>query len=112
MGSAGDSAGSASVAERSPGLRAVNLLPRRRRGGGAATLVDDLAAEGFRNVAVRSGLPLARYDADGIHAQFGELFTQVAKLSETHATPWGTAQAFVYRFCSRAPAARPGGRES
>lgn len=56
------------------------------------------------------GCSQCRCDAAGIHAQFGELFTQAAKLSERHATPWGPAQSFVYCFCSEAPTARQGKR--
>ncbi|MCP4499034.1 MAG: class I SAM-dependent methyltransferase [Deltaproteobacteria bacterium] len=48
-----------------------------------------------------SGLPVARYDADGIHAVFGDTFTKLAEASEHHETPWGSAQSFVYCFCRR-----------
>ena len=49
-----------------------------------------------------SGLPVARYDAAGIHAVFGDAFVKVDEASEVHATPWGSSQAFVYCFCRRA----------
>ena len=49
-----------------------------------------------------SGLPVARYDAEGIHAVFGELFSKVGEAAEMHETPWGGAQSFVYCFCRRA----------
>lgn len=49
-----------------------------------------------------SGLPVVRYDADGIHAVFGDVFTKVGDAAEQHETPWGSAQAFVYCFCRRA----------
>ena len=48
-----------------------------------------------------SGLPVARYDAAGIHAVFGELFDKIGEASEMHRTPWGGAQSFVYCFCRR-----------
>jgi SAM-dependent methyltransferase len=48
-----------------------------------------------------SGLPVARYDAAGIHAVFGDTFTKIGHASEQHATPWGSAQSFVYCFCRR-----------
>jgi len=46
-----------------------------------------------------SGLPVARYNAEGIHLQFGEKFRQVGGDKETHHTPWGTEQEFVYCYC-------------
>ena len=48
-----------------------------------------------------SGLPVARYDAAGIHAVFGDVFTKIGQASEQHATPWGSVQSFVYCFCRR-----------
>ncbi len=48
-----------------------------------------------------SGLPVARYDAAGIHAVFGDVFEKLGEATETHQTPWGSAQAFVYCFCRR-----------
>jgi ubiquinone/menaquinone biosynthesis C-methylase UbiE len=46
-----------------------------------------------------SGLPVARYDADGIHGVFGDAFDQVGDAAEKHETPWGSTQSFVYCFC-------------
>jgi SAM-dependent methyltransferase len=37
-----------------------------------------------------SGLPVARYDAAGIHAVFGEAFAKVGEATELHQTPWGS----------------------
>jgi len=48
-----------------------------------------------------SGLPVARYDAGGIHAVFGATFEKVGEATEQHDTPWGSQQAFVYCFCRR-----------
>jgi len=48
-----------------------------------------------------SGLPVARYDAAGIHAEFGDVFEQVGAATEQHQTPWGSAQSFVYCLCRR-----------
>jgi SAM-dependent methyltransferase len=50
-----------------------------------------------------SGLPVVRYDAEGIHGIFGDLFEKVGDASELHETPWGTAQSFVYCLCRRRP---------
>jgi len=46
-----------------------------------------------------SGLPVARYSADGIHAQFGTEFRKVGSDDEIHHTPWGSEQEFVYCYC-------------
>jgi ubiquinone/menaquinone biosynthesis C-methylase UbiE len=46
-----------------------------------------------------SGLPVVRYTADGIHDQFGGQFVKVGSESETHQTPSGVEQEFVYCFC-------------
>jgi SAM-dependent methyltransferase len=46
-----------------------------------------------------SGLPIARYSADGLHREFGERFTKVGSETEIHQTPWGAEQEFVYCYC-------------
>ena len=46
-----------------------------------------------------SGLPVVRYSAEGIHGQFGSEFRKVGSESETHHTPWGSEQEFVYCYC-------------
>ena len=46
-----------------------------------------------------SGLPVMRYSAEGIHDQFGGEFRKVASCSESHLTPWGSEQEFVYCYC-------------
>ena len=48
-----------------------------------------------------SGLPVTRYDADGIHQVFGDAFDKIGEASEQHETPFGTEQSFVYCFCRR-----------
>lgn len=48
-----------------------------------------------------SGLPVARYEASGIHAVFGAAFQKVGDAAEHHETPWGSVQSFVYCFCRR-----------
>ena len=45
-----------------------------------------------------SGLDIVRYSAEGLHAEFGDLFTKVASKTEIHTTPWGTEQEFVYCY--------------
>jgi ubiquinone/menaquinone biosynthesis C-methylase UbiE len=43
-----------------------------------------------------SGLPVSRYSAAELEAEFGEAFTLVRHEKEAHATPFGTTQQFVY----------------
>ena len=43
-----------------------------------------------------SGLPVRRYDADALHAELGSNFERVAEATETHTTPTGARQEFVY----------------
>jgi SAM-dependent methyltransferase len=49
-----------------------------------------------------SGLDVVRYDADGLHAEFGAPFQKIRSVTESHATPWGSEQEFVYCYCRRA----------
>jgi len=46
-----------------------------------------------------SGLEVMRYGADEIHAEFGRPFKKISDCSETHRTPWGSEQEFVYCYC-------------
>jgi 2-polyprenyl-3-methyl-5-hydroxy-6-metoxy-1,4-benzoquinol methylase len=46
-----------------------------------------------------SGLPVARYSAEGIHDQFGTAFRKVGSDTEIHHTPWGSEQEFVSCYC-------------
>jgi hypothetical protein len=46
-----------------------------------------------------SGLSVVRYTPEGIHDQFGGQFLKVGSDSETHQTPWGSEQEFVYCYC-------------
>lgn len=48
-----------------------------------------------------SGLPVRRYDAASLHAEFGEQFQRLDDSLAVHATPWGTPQQFVYCLCRR-----------
>ncbi len=48
-----------------------------------------------------SGLPVSRYSASELHAQFGELFLLLGHEEETHHTPAGNEQKFVYCFCRK-----------
>ncbi len=46
-----------------------------------------------------SGLDVVRYNADGLHDQFGGQFSKVGSGTELHMTPWGAEQEFVYCYC-------------
>lgn len=46
-----------------------------------------------------SGLPVMRYRADALHAEFGAGFKLLAHQKEEHRTPVGRAQQFVYCYC-------------
>lgn len=46
-----------------------------------------------------SGLPVVRYDPEGLHAQFGSHFELLEHLEEEHKTPLGTVQHFIYCHC-------------
>ena len=49
-----------------------------------------------------SGLPVVRYRADELHGEFGEAFTLLGHKKESHHTPAGKVQQFVYCYCRRA----------
>lgn len=48
-----------------------------------------------------SGLPIRRYNANELHAEFGESFALIQHEKEAHRTPFGTVQHFVYCYCRK-----------
>lgn len=50
-----------------------------------------------------SGLPVMRYSAERLRAELGPSFTLVQQEHESHHTPAGAIQKFVYCYCRRAP---------
>ena len=48
-----------------------------------------------------SGLPVMRYSAHELHAQFGEPFELLGHEREAHRTPSGKEQQFIYCFCRK-----------
>lgn len=48
-----------------------------------------------------SGLPVIRYSATGLHAEFGEPFALLKHEKEAHQTPAGMVQKFVYCYCRK-----------
>jgi 2-polyprenyl-3-methyl-5-hydroxy-6-metoxy-1,4-benzoquinol methylase len=49
-----------------------------------------------------SGLPVMRYSASALHAEFGAAFTLITQERESHTTPFGAVQQFTYCYF-RAP---------
>jgi SAM-dependent methyltransferase len=49
-----------------------------------------------------SGLPVQRYRAETLHAEFGASFMLIQHEAEAHQTPFGTVQQFVYCHFQRA----------
>lgn len=50
-----------------------------------------------------SGLPVMRYSADGLHAEFGTPFRLLQQEREEHHTPFGAIQKFIYCLCRKEP---------
>lgn len=48
-----------------------------------------------------SGLPVMRYSADALHAEFGSAFNLLRHEKEEHNTPFGTVQKFIYCYCRK-----------
>ncbi|BCZ84612.1 hypothetical protein PTKU64_82870 [Paraburkholderia terrae] len=46
-----------------------------------------------------SGLPVIRYDPDSLHDGFGQAFEMVEHAEESHVTPAGRVQHFIYCHC-------------
>lgn len=73
----------------------VEQVRRAVRPGGHVIV----AAFGPEGPTQCSGLPVVRYGPDQLHAQFGGRFELLDHLSETHRTPAGAIQQFVYCHC-------------
>jgi SAM-dependent methyltransferase len=80
----------------------VSQLRHALRPGGFA-LVATFAADGPTRC---SGLEVARYSPDSLHAEFGDDFRLLTSEQRTHLTPWGAQQAFTYCLCRYDPHAR------
>lgn len=48
-----------------------------------------------------SGLEVMRYSPESLHSEFGEDFEVVDSTRETHHTPFGTEQKFIYCYCRK-----------
>jgi ubiquinone/menaquinone biosynthesis C-methylase UbiE len=54
-----------------------------------------------------SGLPVARYSAEALHAEFGNDFRLMRSIREAHLTPAGSEQLFTYCWFQYEGAGRP-----
>jgi len=72
--------------------RYVERCARAVRPGGHAVIAT-FAPDGPERC---SGLPVARYDAAQLAAEFAPAFEPVAETRELHLTPWNSEQAFTY----------------
>lgn len=61
-----------------------------------------VATFGENGPTMCSGLPVMRYSADELHQEFGEPFTLLGHETESHKTPAGKVQQFVYCLCRKA----------
>jgi len=75
----------------------VNAVLRAVRPGGHV-IVATFAEDGPEKC---SGLPVMRYSADGLHAEFGTPFALLKQEREEHHTPFGTVQKFIYCLCRK-----------
>jgi len=48
-----------------------------------------------------SGLDVVRYSPESLHNEFGKGFEMVGSTNETHHTPFGTEQKFIYCYCRK-----------
>lgn len=76
----------------------VNAVLRAVKPGGHV-IVATFAEDGPTQC---SGLPVMRYNASELHAEFGSPFQLVRHEREDHHTPFGTTQKFVYCYCRKA----------
>ncbi len=77
--------------------RYVQTVRRTVRPGGHV-IVATFASDGPTQC---SGLDVMRYDRESLHDEFGEDFKLMDSVQETHHTPFGTEQKFVYCYCRK-----------
>ncbi len=75
----------------------VELVMRSVKVGGHIIV----ASFGIEGPLKCSGLDVVRYSPESMHDEFGDHFTLVKSLDETHKTPFGTTQEFVYCYCRK-----------
>jgi ubiquinone/menaquinone biosynthesis C-methylase UbiE len=77
--------------------RYVAQVERSLRKGGHI-IVASFGPEGPQKC---SGLDVVRYSPESMHDQFGNTFKLVDHVEETHHTPFGTTQEFLYCYCRK-----------
>jgi 2-polyprenyl-3-methyl-5-hydroxy-6-metoxy-1,4-benzoquinol methylase len=77
--------------------RYVNTVRQAVRKGGHV-IVATFAPDGPDHC---SGLDVVRYSPESLHDQFGEGFEIVNSTHETHHTPFGKEQKFIYCYCRK-----------
>ena len=75
----------------------VELVMRSVKVGGHIIV----ASFGLAGPEKCSGLNVVRYTADTMHNEFGDSFQLVKSVDETHDTPFGATQEFVYCYCRK-----------
>lgn len=75
----------------------VGLVMRSLKPGGHI-IVASFSLEGPQKC---SGLDVMRYSPASMHGEFGNNFQLIESLGETHNTPFGTTQEFVYCYCRK-----------
>jgi SAM-dependent methyltransferase len=75
----------------------VELVKRSLKAGGHI-IVASFSLDGPQKC---SGLDIVRYSPETMHDQFGTAFQLVESIGETHNTPFGTTQDFVYCYCRK-----------
>ncbi len=78
--------------------RYVDLVNRSVKPGGHVII----ASFGLEGPTKCSGLDVVRYSPDTMHDEFGDGFQLISSLDESHQTPFGTTQEFVYCYCRKA----------
>jgi len=75
----------------------VELVMRSLKRGGHIIV----ASFGLKGPEKCSGLDVVRYSTETMHDEFGNSFDLVESIDETHNTPFGTTQNFVYCYCRK-----------
>lgn len=77
--------------------RYVDLVNRSVKPGGHVII----ASFGLAGPMKCSGLDVMRYSPATMHDEFGDEFELISSLDESHRTPFGTTQEFVYCYCRK-----------
>jgi len=75
----------------------IELVMRSLKVGGHIIV----ASFGLNGPQKCSGLDVVRYSPETMHDEFGDEFKLVKSLNETHETPFGTTQEFIYCYCRK-----------